>query len=65
MNETDSYLLAITPPKDVCEKVEAYRKKYKKLNSSIEPHITIYPPFYIDDLNNISKILSQEMNTLG
>ena len=57
MNKNDSYLLAITPPKDISEKVDEYIKKYKKHNYSIAPHITIYPPFYIDDVDEDSIIL--------
>lgn len=64
MNEKDSNLLAITPPKDIAEKVDEYREKYKKLNSSIEPHITIYPPFYIRDLKDIPKMLSEELGKI-
>ncbi|MBA3732810.1 2'-5' RNA ligase family protein [Patescibacteria group bacterium] len=59
-----SYLLAITPPNEVSRKVDEYRKIYKKLISSIEPHITIYPPFHTEDLDIIIKKLSEELFSL-
>ena len=66
MSEKDSYLLAITPPKDVSEKVDEYRKKYKKHTYFITPHITIYPPFYIDSANenDIISILIEKLKSI-
>ncbi len=44
----NSYLLAVTPPQNIIEKVDEYKNKYRKHTYSISPHITILPPFYID-----------------
>ncbi|MDB5194698.1 MAG: hypothetical protein JWN50_712 [Parcubacteria group bacterium] len=47
----DSYFLAVTPPEDICSKIDVYRKKFSKFSSyQVAPHITIYPPFVLDSI---------------
>lgn len=47
----DSYLFAVTPPEEIQEKVDAYRKKFARHTYSIVPHITLYPPFVLTSIN--------------
>jgi len=60
----DSYILAVTPNKEVSDKVDEYRSKYRKRNYSICPHITILPPFYIDNVNNVEVELSEKLKNI-
>jgi 2'-5' RNA ligase len=48
----NGYLLAAVPPKKIIDFVDKYRKKYAKYTGyHTPPHITVYPPFYITDID--------------
>ena len=41
-----TYLIAVTPPLDICKKIDVYRNLYSGYTSYIiPPHVTIVPPF--------------------
>ena len=45
----DSYVVIIVPSEKILKFVDRYRKKNAKYtNYVISPHITIYPPFYLE-----------------
>ncbi|MBU1046819.1 2'-5' RNA ligase family protein [Patescibacteria group bacterium] len=49
----NSYLITIDPPKNISGRIDIYRKKYGKFTTyKIPPHVTIFPPFY---LNRVSE----------
>lgn len=59
----EKYLLAVIPPKNIANFVDAYRAKYAKKNLNISPYITVYPPFYWPDsetviISRLNKIFS-------
>jgi len=42
------YALLIIPPKDTCDYIDSFRKKYNRnTKDKIPPHITIYPLFFL------------------
>ena len=46
---SDKYLLAIIVPPPVSNYIDLYRKKYDEADAStISPHLTICPPFYLN-----------------
>ena len=60
----NSYLITIDPSKEVVDIVDKYRDKYAKFtNYKIPPHITIYPPFYLNKISEkeILKLLKNSV----
>lgn len=52
MQNMNSYLVTIDPPKEVANVVDEYRKKYSQYtNYKIPPHIIIRPPFYLKQIS--------------
>ena len=57
----NSYLITINPSKEVTDIVDRYRNKYAKFTTyKIPPHITIYPPFYLNKIseNEVLRLLA-------
>lgn len=59
---SEKYFIAIIPPQAIVDYIDNYRRQYNKDSpTSVPPHITVYPPFYlskpesdlIDKLNKI------------
>ena len=52
LNYMNSYLITIIPPENVANTVNKYRNKYSKdASDKIPPHITIYPPFHLQQIS--------------
>jgi 2'-5' RNA ligase len=46
----DTYLVAITPPPDTQAHIQEYRRRVTQYTGyKIPPHITLYPPFYLQN----------------
>lgn len=64
---SEKYFIAIIPPQAIVDYIDNYRRQYNKdCLTSVPPHITVYPPFYlsnpeselIDKLNKIQVQIS-------
>lgn len=57
------YVLIVVPSEKVCDLIDRYRKKYAKYTKyKIPPHITIYPPFLLDQSSEIEIIKSLKIH---
>lgn len=60
----NAYLLAVVPPKKIADFADKYRKKYAKYTGyHTPPHITIYPPFHLTDIDEaqLKKFLEKNL----